>query len=159
MEPIKFLSARLKYWTWLIVALFLLMAGKCTYASELKFNKPFTEDSGIKHHLEWIAANTRFTNALDIEPIELPIFYFLDSLTYQRIVNSPTSIAAYSRSTRSIYLNVDEVQGRHDIVIHELVHFYQHHSGETQDVKQKELEAYAIQMQFQLTNVKLVVNK
>ncbi len=35
MEPITFLSARLKYWAWLFVAFFLLLVSKATYAAGL----------------------------------------------------------------------------------------------------------------------------
>lgn len=107
----------------------------------------FNEESDLKPYLEWLSVNTRFKDAIKTPKTELPIIYILDSIEYKRTFEEP-SLALYAVDSNAIYFDKDYFEGRPDIVIHELVHFFQRKSNEDQDKNKNEVEARLVQKKF-----------
>lgn len=113
----------------------------------------FTHDSSLRPYVQWIAKNTRFTDADRITIDEVPPIEMLNSEEYRKKLDG-NSLAAYHWDSTTIFINTDKFEGRPDVVIHELIHFYQHrHSKRTgivMTVDEQEKEATRIQQFFVL---------
>lgn len=109
----------------------------------------FSWNSDLRPYVAWIAANTRFDRALEVTSDEIPEVQFLTGIDYMNTVRV-WGVAAYSPLVNVIVVNMD-MDGNHaDVMVHELIHFYQWRTdGWTRGTyESREREAQAIQRQF-----------
>jgi MFS superfamily sulfate permease-like transporter len=115
------------------------------------FKEYFTHDSSLRPYVQWIAKHTRFTDAEKITVDEIPPIEMLNSEDYRKLIDG-NSIAVYALDSMTIFINTDKFEGRPDVVIHELVHFYQHREairlGVPFDNDQSEKEAIEVNRLF-----------
>jgi Zn-dependent peptidase ImmA (M78 family) len=111
----------------------------------------FTQTSSLRPYVQWIAKNTRFTDAENITVDEIPPIEMLNSEDYRKYVDG-NSIASYALDSSTIFINTDKFEGRPDVVIHELIHFYQHREAKRKnqkiDTDQAEKEAIEVNRLF-----------
>jgi len=130
----------------LILALALLLA---VPAQAQDIPARFDVHTDLRPFVTWIAQHTRFRDADRITSDEVPEIVFLNGSDYMRLVRV-WGLAAYSPEINTIAVNMDLDGNRADVLIHELIHFYQwrQESWDRGDNDSREREAQQIQRQF-----------
>jgi hypothetical protein len=132
----------------------------CINSYAVEVWEKFTDSSQLKPYIEWIAKNTRFTDAEQVVENELPKIYLMGTAEYDKNVPPykvpwmdpkliwPRPLAIYWIDKNEIYVNQDLAKGDPGVIMHEMIHFYQFRANRTMDKPQAETEAYALQKKF-----------